>query len=110
MTKYFLTIAILLLPMSVLSHEITQKEGSIISDASYVVYQGEKFFDREPSRSCRYASFYTFDGKFIEVVFLRGRRPYCKLHHRLDPSARKPQPTTYSIKYWPGRQKCSHKN
>lgn len=64
---------------------------TVIRDASYVVYKNSL------------ATFYTFDGKKIESDPHRTHFEY--MEQQLDSSAKKPQPTTYKLEYWPANGK-----
>ncbi len=69
-----------------------------VPHASYLVYDNGDSFFKSGSQSACYVTYYTAQGDQIKRV---NKLQRCGFMFRLDPSAGKPQPTTYAIKYEP---------
>lgn len=71
--------------------------SSIIPASSYYVFDPESI-TRGVHISGKTVTFYTFDGNPISTV---EHHFTFELDKQLDPDAKKPQPTTVKIRYWP---------
>lgn len=100
MNHQYLLLFFLYLPAHAMQNNTP--DDSVVSNASYLVYQGATSIPGGVPTTSRIATFYTFDGRPIKSV----EHKFCfpVMDRKLDRNAPKPQPTEYEIKFWPAFQ------
>lgn len=77
----------------------------IIPQASYLVYEKQNALTGGVPIESQQATFYTYNGIKLATVF--HNHYFATMHKRLDPCARKPQPTSYRLTHLADHQNIS---
>jgi hypothetical protein len=80
----------------------TKVDPSVIPNASYLIYEGAADIVGGIPTSSRLVTFYTCDGTPLQQMNHQFKFPV--MTRKLDQSAPKPRPTTYTLAYWPAIQ------